>query len=80
MCLILLCEYIIWDECLSYFQLFCPESHLAGTIDCVSTIRLPFFGHYFVILDSRLRCRKWTAEDMAASNAYFWMGTCWDTG
>lgn len=35
---------------------------------------------YFVILDRRVRSHKWTAEDMAASNAYFWTGHSWDTG
>jgi hypothetical protein len=32
---------------------------------------------YFAITDRRLRARAWTAVDMAASNAIFWVG-CWD--
>ena len=33
---------------------------------------------YFVIFDRRVRCLNWTASDMAASNAHFWVGNDWD--
>jgi hypothetical protein len=33
---------------------------------------------YFAIFDRRVRCLNWTASDMAASNAHFWVGDDWD--
>ncbi|CAI6332085.1 unnamed protein product [Periconia digitata] len=34
---------------------------------------------YFAIMDSRVRCRNWTPEDMAAANAHFWTHETWDS-
>ncbi|KAG0649881.1 hypothetical protein D0Z07_4037 [Hyphodiscus hymeniophilus] len=33
---------------------------------------------YFIIADRRLRAKSWSANQMAASNAYFWTAQGWD--